>query len=211
MDRPESSRERILYLLKTKGALLASELADKLAITAVGVREQLAQLEAEGLIEGREERRPKGRPGRRWHLTAAAAGHFPESYGDLALDLLGSAREAFGAEGLEQLVAARTKRQLAGYREQMPAADQPLSKRISALCRLRTREGYMAEWRRRGEGFVLIENNCPICAIAQVCQGICGAELELFGSLLGPSVEIRREEHILEGERRCLYRIEPIG
>ena len=32
-------------------------------------------------------------------------------------------------------------------------------------------------------------------------------ELRLFAEVLGPRVSVVREEHILSGARRCLYRI----
>ncbi len=68
----------------------------------------------------------------------------------------------------------------------------------------------MAEWRKGRDGtFTLIENHCPICVAARVCQGLCGAELELFEELLGDGVEIERTEHILDGSRRCAYEIRP--
>ena len=67
----------------------------------------------------------------------------------------------------------------------------------------------MAEWRRDGDGFVLIENHCPICAAAAACQGLCRDELALFRRILGRDVRVDRIEHMLEGARRCAYRIEP--
>jgi predicted ArsR family transcriptional regulator len=80
--------------------------------------------------------------------------------------------------------------------------------RIEKLAQLRSREGYMAEWRQQDDGsFLLIENHCPICAAAQLCQGFCRAELEIFRSVLGIDVDVDRIDHILAGARRCAYRI----
>jgi predicted ArsR family transcriptional regulator len=56
-------------------------------------------------------------------------------------------------------------------------------------------------------GFLLVENHCPICAAARVCQGFCRSELELFREVLGPGVEVERTEHVLAGGRRCAYRV----
>ena len=39
--------------------------------------------------------------------------------------------------------------------------------RVARLAELRTAEGYMVECRREGDGFVLAENHCPICAAAE--------------------------------------------
>src|SRR5438094_184163 len=61
--------------------------------------------------------------------------------------------------------------------------------------------------RRDGDAFLFIENHCPICAAANVCQGFCSTELDLFKSVLGPDVAVERSEHIVSGDRRCVYRV----
>src|SRR6266700_3952403 len=90
--------------------------------------------------------------------------------------------------------------------EERPA---PLGEKLRELARVRTEEGYMAEVRREGGSFLFIENHCPICAAANACQGFCSAELDLFRSVLGPGISIERAEHIVSGDRRCVYRITP--
>jgi predicted ArsR family transcriptional regulator len=76
-----------------------------------------------------------------------------------------------------------------------------------AVAKIRTEEGYMAEVHRDRGGYLFIENHCPICAEAQACQGFCSTELELFRSVLGRGISIGRAEHIISGDRRCVYRI----
>jgi predicted ArsR family transcriptional regulator len=56
--------------------------------------------------------------------------------------------------------------------------------------------------------FVFVENHCPIQTVAAGCTKLCATELNLFRKLLGPHVEVQREEHILAGERRCAYRVQ---
>ncbi len=175
-------------------------------MTAVAARQHLEPLEAEGLVAYEEQPRGVGRPARTWRLTEKAAGLFPDSHGELAVAMLGSMRQAFGEEGLERLVALRTRAQIRAYRKRVsPRA--PLHRRVAALAAIRREEGYMAEWSREGKGFLLVENHCPICAAARTCQGLCAGELDLFRAVLGARVE--RTEHILAGARRCLYRISP--
>ena len=211
-DPASPTRDQVLFHLKTRGSQTAAALAERLELTTEGVRQHLAQLEAEELVEFEEQRGAVGRPARTWRLTPAGDRRFPEGYAELAVDLIQSVKQAFGAEGMDRLVQARTQVQETQYRAELPPAGEPLAKRVAALARIRTREGYMAEWRRKADGsLLLVENHCPICAAAQVCQGICGAELELFQGLLGKEVKVERTEHILEGARRCAYRIEPLG
>ena len=58
-----------------------------------------------------------------------------------------------------------------------------------------------------GDGFLLVENHCPICVAATECQGFCRAERDVFARALGPGVSVERTEHIVAGGRRCAYRI----
>jgi len=81
---------------------------------------------------------------------------------------------------------------------------------VKALAALRDREGYMTEVKAApGGGFLLIENHCPICTAAKTCQGICQSEGQVFQSLMGTGAQVTREEHLLSGDRRCVYSIRP--
>ena len=115
----------------------------------------------------------------------------------------------FGDAGVERLIEKRTRTQLRRYKEQLPTATSAsLGRRINALARLRTKEGYMAFAEKTGaREWLLVENHCPICAAAELCQGLCRQELSLFRKTLGPGVRVERVEHILAGARRCAYRI----
>ena len=67
----------------------------------------------------------------------------------------------------------------------------------------------MAEVAREGDGFLFIERHCPICAAANACQGFCSTELDLFRAVLGAGVAVERMEHIIAGDRRCVYSVNP--
>ncbi len=213
MRPPASSRTRdkLLFHLKTRGARSAADLARRLGITSMAVRQHLAALEEQGLVVFRDEAGRVGRPRRIWELTDAAQERFPENHAELALGLLGAARQAFGEEGLAALVSGRVKAQIAEYRPRMPPASAPLKDKLAALASIRRDEGYMAEWKARQHDLLLIENHCPICVAATACVGLCAGELELFRALLGPRVSVEREEYLLDGDRRCTYVIRPRG
>ncbi len=203
--------DRILYLLKSKGPQTAAELARRLGLTAMAVRQHLYGFSKEGLAEFSAHRRPVGRPAHVWTLTERAASRFPESHAELTLEMIGAIRATFGEKGLERLLAERTRTQLRQYRERIrTASDDSLQGRVRALCAIRREQGYMAECVARADGsFVLRENHCPICAAAKFCQGLCREELELFRSVLGPQAQVERTDHILAGASRCAYTITP--
>ncbi len=148
-----------------------------------------------------------GRPAKLWQLTPAADRLFPDGYAELTLSLINSVKEAFGDAGLDRLLDIRSNQQLVAYQTQISKQDS-LQQRLETLAELRTDEGYMAEIQPLAEGsFLLIENHCPICAAATVCVGFCAKELETFQTVLGQDVVVERTEHIIAGERRCVYRV----
>jgi predicted ArsR family transcriptional regulator len=205
---PGSGRERVLFLLKTQGPHTASRLAKTLKVTTMAVRQHLAVLHAEGLVDFTDERRKVGRPPRVWQLTSRANARFPDCHAELAVGMLESIRSAFGEQGLERLTEERTRQQAHSYRARMPEEDAPLEERVATLARLRREEGYMAEWARGRDGALeLVQNHCSIAKAAQFCSKLCGGELSLFRTVLGDDVSVERVEHLLRGDRRCAFRI----
>jgi predicted ArsR family transcriptional regulator len=200
------TRRRIVKLLKTEGAMDSASLAGRLQVTPMAVRQHLYALQQEKLVTADERRAPLGRPAKFWRLTQDADRLFPEAYAELNAALITSVQDAFGPDGMARLLDARVARQRDDYRSRINGA-APLAKRVQQLAQIRADEGYMAEVKRDGPAFLFIENHCPICAAATACQGFCASELELFRSALGPGVSVERAEHILSGDRRCVYRI----
>lgn len=54
---------------------------------------------------------------------------------------------------------------------------------------------------------LLVEDHCPICIAARSCQGFCRSELQLFQEVVGAEASVIREQHLLAGAARCVYRI----
>jgi predicted ArsR family transcriptional regulator len=100
----DKTGDRILYLLKSKGPQSAAQLARRLDITAMAVRQHLYGFSRDGLVEFTEQRGPVGRPVRVWRLTQRAAARFPDSHAELTLEMIAAVRAAFGEEGLDRLL-----------------------------------------------------------------------------------------------------------
>ena len=79
-DADLRTRDRLLLVLKKRGPQTAGELARRLAITAAAVRQHLAVLEADDVIEGRAQPSGVGRPARRFALTEVAEARFPDAH-----------------------------------------------------------------------------------------------------------------------------------
>ncbi|HTD06215.1 metalloregulator ArsR/SmtB family transcription factor [Undibacterium sp.] len=208
-DAPLSTAERILSRLKTKGPSSTLVLAQELELTPEAARLQVQKLLAEGLIEGQQEvSAGAGRPRQNWMLTARGHARFPDTHAYLTVQLIDLIKQLFGEQGLERLIAERENRMRDTYLDVCGPMDS-LQQRLEKLASLRETEGYMARVEKDGETWLFIEDHCPICAAAQSCQGFCRSELQLFQAVTGDSGVVKREEHLLAGARRCVYRIHP--
>lgn len=210
MSDRDSTRtgERLLQLLKSRGPQTAAASAQALQLSSMAARQQLEALRARGLVVTFDVRQPgAGRPSRHWQLTDAGHARFPDRHSELTVRLIEDVRLLFGAAGLEQLVRRHEQRSVHEY----GAALTPLHEvgaRVRRLAALRSAEGYMAEAQLQSDGsWWLVENHCPICAAARSCQNFCRSELAVFRAVLGEGCIVERSEHLLQGARRCVYRI----
>ena len=206
----QTSQDRLLHLLKSRGPQTAGDAGAALGISAPGAQQHLARLAEAGLVETEDVRHGRGRPRRLWKLTEKALSRFPDRHSDLTLDLIEATRTIFGTEGLDRLIRHREQTMLEAYRDELSACST-IRDRVARLAEIRSREGYMAEWGESDAGsFLLVENHCPICAAATICQGLCRSELEVFRAVLGDDVAVERTDHVLAGARRCAYRIRDV-
>ena len=202
-----AASHRMLVILKTRGPQTVAELGVVLGITRTAARHQLTKLAAEGLAAAISE--PTcgvGRPAQSWSLTSEGNARFPDAHADLTVQLIRVIRTHLGEPAVERFIEAQAAESLSGYLKATEDATD-LQTKVARLAEVRSREGYMAEWRAEGEEYVLVENHCPICTAAKVCQGFCKAEIDMFRKVLGDGVSIERTEQISSGDRRCTYRI----
>lgn len=182
-------------------------IANDLNMTGEAARQHIQKLTSMGLVEGAQclSQTGAGRPRQNWVLTELGHQRFPDTHAQLALQLIDSVRTIFGDDGLEKLIHQREIES----REKYIARCQnlPLAERLAALAEVRSEEGYMAKVEQEGEDWLFIENHCPICAAATACQNFCRSELALFQEVIGNEASIEREQYLLEGAGRCVYRI----
>ncbi|TMV13246.1 helix-turn-helix transcriptional regulator [Arenibacterium halophilum] len=202
---PRAPAERILMVLKMRGALTSAQVGERLGITGEAARQQLLKLAEDGLVSDERRAAGRGRPSVYWHLTDAGQARFPDSHAALTVDILRSISEVLGEDALNRIISARELTTQALYKEAMSDCAS-LKDRVARLAELRTAEGYMAsaEEGQAGE-LLLVENHCPICAAATFCQGFCRAEKAVFQNVLGTGASVERVQHIVSGGRRCTY------
>tara|TARA_R110001592_G_scaffold158896_2_gene390072 strand:+ start:547 stop:1164 length:618 start_codon:yes stop_codon:yes gene_type:complete len=200
---------KILSLLKTQGALTAKTLAEKLGLTTMGIRQHVLALEESGDVTYKDEKAARGRPTRFWSLTEKSNDHFANRHDELTVQLIDSVIAVFGDDGLDKLIANREESSMRAYR--LALADRyGVEEKLTMLAKLRSDEGYMATVTFDDNFYWLLENHCPICAAATKCTNFCRSELQLFQRLLESVAVVTREEHIVEGARRCAYKVIPL-
>lgn len=207
MELPKS-QSRIMHGLKTRGPQSVKILSKQLDMTTMGVRQHLSELESKGLVaQTQEERQTRGRPVHLWKLSEDGHRRFPDGHSQTALELIDVIRSTQGEDSLNRLIDSRSEKIEAGYRKALEEAEPGLQQQIQRLAELRSEEGYMAEVRFLPDGWMLIENHCPICSAATSCQQFCKSELDVFKRLFEDKASVERTDHLLAGARRCAYKI----
>ena len=203
----QSTKDRILYLLKSRGPQTLDDLSRVLEISKPGVQQTMAKLASALLVDNEDKANGRGRPKRFWHLTEKGHARFPDRHSDLTLEIIQTTKAVFGEKGLERIIHHREQDTLREYKEALIDC-RNLWQKVQTLTKKRVSEGYMAECQKvSSTEFLLVENHCPICAAATICQGLCRSEISIFQSILGPNVSVERTEHLLKGGRRCTYLI----
>ena len=202
----KSAADRILMFLKMRGEATSLLISQELSITKEGARKHLLNLAEEGLIRPEVKSEGVGRPSTYYILTEKGLARFPDTHAEVTVQLLKSVKNLLGENALDLLISDREKNTHDRY-EKALARTKNLEQRLELLAAARSKEGYMAEWKKEGNAYFLIENHCPICAAATECQGFCRAELSNFQSLIGKEYTVERIDHIISGGQRCVYKI----
>ncbi|HEC8325107.1 TPA: transcriptional regulator [Providencia rettgeri] len=199
--------DKVLFCIKTKGPISTAVIANDLNMTGEAARQHIQKLTSLGLVEGAQclSQTGAGRPRQNWVLTELGHQRFPDTHAQLALQLIDSVRTIFGDEGLEKLINQREMESREKYLTR--CKNLPLAERLEALAEVRSEEGYMAKVEQDGDSWLFIENHCPICAAATACQNFCRSELTLFSEIVGDNGTIEREQYLLNGAGRCVYRV----
>jgi len=191
--------------LKRAEPLAAKELAARLGLSLNAVRHHLKELEAEGVLEYVREHRSVGAPAFAYRLSAQGQALFPRRYQETLTYILDHVARRDGRAAAIAMLEAH----LQGLAAQLKVefAELTPEQRVERMTRLRSDDGYMAEWQAAGIGAATIrEHNCAIHAIAERFPEICAAEERFMAEVLGAPVERRR--HILSGCTACEYHVQ---
>jgi len=198
------TRRTIVQLLVESGSITAAEIGRRLSLSAAGVRRHLDALieagDAEANIAASWQQAGRGRPAKRYRLTAAGRGKLEHTYDDLASAALRQLREIGGEKAVETFARRRIDGILAGVK---PGPDdvESTAERVADAF---TRAGYAATTTRvRGPlaGIEICQHHCPVSHVAEEFPELCEAEQQAMSEVLGTHVQ--RLATIANGDCAC--------
>lgn len=201
----QTTRYRILEIMKEEGDVTVAELARKLEMAPVSVRHHLDVLQSENLICAPRVRRrgTVGRPLQVYTLTEAANAHFPRNHETLAVRMLDELKLLLPPEQLHDMLErmAESEAQLA---PPMPQ-DADLEKRLELTVEFLNQRGYLARYEHQDDSLLLHTLNCPYAGVSEHHRELCAMDMHLLRKLLGVAPEL--VNRMVDGSGRCTYQV----
>lgn len=201
----QASRDRIVTYLHQHAQATVRDLAQHLGVTATCVRQHLAVLEREGMLDAREARGRVGRPAHVYSLSDRAEATFPKNYAMLTNLLLEEVRTMAGAEALQKLLRRVSARMADGYADRV--AGKSLPDRVEATAKILRELGSEVEVKQQGEQAFIRQCTCPYPQVARSHSAVCAMEVDFVQRMTG--TDARLVGSLLRGDSACSYRIRP--
>ena len=200
-----NTRSRVLKSLLLNQKRTVNELADAVDINPISVRHHVNKLEAEGLIQSKEERHGVGRPRLIYSLTNKGMEQFPQRYLQLTLRLLEQLKT-----NLPDMVLGDFFREVAegiagDLTGQIDLKELDLKERLELLKSVLASEGFMVTLEEDEGNFYIVEASCPYHHVGEDFPEICAVDKELIAHFAASSPV--RIECILDGDKQCKYTI----
>ncbi len=195
------TRDEILNVLRRRGPLGVTELAEATGVTPVSIRHHLSSLQAEGLVASQDVHSSVGRPKLHYSLTQTAVERFPTKYLRFTDRLLDEMKTALPAPVIEKLFSAMAQDIASGHANKLEG--KPLDEKLTTLVAVLGEEGFMAEWNKVGELYELTEYNCPYFVIGQRHPEVCAIDQIVIQQVLNADVE--KTTCVLDGADRCVF------
>ncbi len=204
----QTTRHKILEILKTRSQATVSDLAEMLQMAPVSVRHHLDVLQNQDLVTTQTVRkRTVGRPEQVYLLTPEANVHFPNNFQGLSAAVLEELKKHLSPAELHAMfhkLAERTA-QHAPAREATQSDDD----RLAEITEFLTANGYLATWERCGDDLVLHTCNCPYAGVAELHPELCRMDMLLVAELTGQMPQCT--SRLVNGTGRCTYRLTAVG
>ena len=202
------TRRAIVQLLLESGSITAAEIGRNLGIAATGVRRHLDALVDSGDAEANPsapwQQSGRGRPAKRYRLTAAGRAKLEHTYDDLASAAMRQLREIGGDEAVRNFARRRVQAILDGVARVDSDNDGSVADAAGRVADALTRAGYATTATRVGgpiQGIEICQHHCPVSHVAEEFPELCQAEQQASSEVLGTHVQ--RLASIVNGDCAC--------
>ena len=205
----ETQRRLLQALQREPGGLAVEALSQALGVTLTAVRQHLAALGRDGLVEKLASMPSGGRPAHRYALSARAREAFPRQYPWFSEALLDELRSRLGPVALEQTLSALGARAAGAG----PTAGAALPERAAEVVRRMVALGYDAHLSRspglpRG-AVEITAHNCVFHQLAEKHPEVCAFDLGLIAQAAGATVS--HPECMVRQGRACRFQLAAPG
>lgn len=203
-----ATRREIVRLLVESGSITAAEIGGKLGISAAGVRRHLEALVDDGDAEANPaaawQHVGRGRPAKRYRLTAAGRSKLEHTYDDLASAAIRQLREIGGDAAVRTFARRRIDTILSGVAPVQSTGDQAVEDAAEKVADALTQAGYVTTTTRVGgpaQGIQICQHHCPVSHVAEEFPELCEAEQRAISEVLGTHVQLLAS--IVNGDCAC--------
>lgn len=205
----ESTKERVLRLLRQRGEATVGTLAEDLGVGQGAVRRHLDHLQVEGLADVRAERHGVGRPSYVFYLTEEGEERAPAGYSRLLSRLyhgLASLDEqdVQGRDGPQVLHSVVEMAAEQAAQEHGPeVAASSLETRIDKTSAVLRNEGILDGWSKESDGYHMTNTACPYRKAAEASHGPCELDRRTIELLV--DAPVRQVSRLVDGTPVCEY------
>lgn len=206
------TRSAIVQLLLESGSITAAEIGRRLGISAAGVRRHLDALvdggDAEANPAAAWQQAGRGRPAKRYRLTAGGRAKLEHTYDDLASAAMRQLREIGGEEAVRTFARRRIDTILDGVAPAGSDDDSAVEDAADRVAEALTRAGYATTTTRVGgpvKGIQICQHHCPVSHVAEEFPELCEAEQQAISEVLGTHVQ--QLASIANGDCACTTHI----
>ena len=175
----------------------------------MAVRQHLYALQREKLVTAEERRVPIGRPAKYWRLTREADTLFPDAYAELNVALidavLDDVRPAAGCSACSRRAEAKQRAEYSARISRSGAAQDAAA--AAGARAVRRRLHGRGEAGRPRHSFSSSRTTVRFARPPRRVRDSARPSSISFGAVLGPGVAVERTEHVVSGDRRCVYTV----
>ncbi len=207
-DAHGDTRGAIIRLLLESGPTTASRIGEHLGLSAAGVRRHLDALidagDAQANAAAAWQHEGRGRPAKRFQLTAAGRAKLEHTYDDLASAAMRQLRELGGDEAIMRFARTRIDTILDSVEPAAGAAPDDVEAAAGRIADALSIAGYATTTTRvKGpvQGVQICQHHCPVSHVAEEFPELCEAEQQAMAEVLGTHVQ--RLATIVNGDCAC--------